>query len=53
MLVWNMRVKYGVLDADLYTFDETGFMMGTITPSTVVTKCGSTWTGKYSLTWQL
>lgn len=32
-LVENMRAKYGVDDADFYNFDETGFMMGVITPS--------------------
>ena len=37
-LVQNMRTKYGIQDADLYNFDETGFMMGIITPSMVVTR---------------
>jgi hypothetical protein len=37
-LVHNMRAKYGIQDADLYNFDETGFMMGMITPSMVVTR---------------
>jgi hypothetical protein len=37
-LVRNMRAKYGIDDADLYNFDETGFMMGVITPSMVVTR---------------
>ena len=37
-LVRNMRAKYGIQDADLYNFDETGFMMGIITPSMVVTR---------------
>ncbi|KFZ00561.1 hypothetical protein V500_01008 [Pseudogymnoascus sp. VKM F-4518 (FW-2643)] len=36
--VQNMRAKYSVTDADLYIFDETGFMMGMITPSMVVTR---------------
>ena len=42
-LVQNMRAKYGIQDADMYNFDETGFMMGIITPSMVVTRtdrCG-------------
>lgn len=42
-LVENMRMKYGVLDCDFYNFDETGFMMGQITPGMVVThadRCG-------------
>jgi hypothetical protein len=33
-----MMAKYGVLDDDLYNFDETGFMMGVITASMVVTR---------------
>jgi hypothetical protein len=37
-LVQNMRAKYGIQDADLYNFDETGFMIGIITPSMVVTR---------------
>ena len=36
-LVANMRAKYGILDCDLYNFDETGFMMGVICSSMVVT----------------
>ena len=32
-----MKAKYGVLDDDLYNFDETGFMMGQIASSMVVT----------------
>ncbi|EDO03136.1 hypothetical protein SS1G_05615 [Sclerotinia sclerotiorum 1980 UF-70] len=42
-LVSNMRAKYGILDCDFYNFDETGFMMGQISPHIVVTKadrCG-------------
>ena len=35
-LVGNMRAKYGVHDADIYNFDETGFMMGVISSSMVV-----------------
>jgi hypothetical protein len=37
-LVENMRAKYGVDDADFYNFDETGFMIGVISPSLVVTR---------------
>jgi hypothetical protein len=29
--------KYGVVDSDFYNFDETGFAMGLITPSMVIT----------------
>ena len=37
-LVHNMRAKYGIHDCDLYNFDETGFMMGVICASMVVTR---------------
>jgi hypothetical protein len=37
-LVENMRAKYGVVDQDLYNFDETGFAMGMIHASVVVTR---------------
>ena len=37
-LFQNMRAKYGVVDADIYNFDETGFMMGQICPGMVVTR---------------
>ena len=33
----NTRAKYGILDDDLYNFDETGFIMGIITPTMVAT----------------
>jgi hypothetical protein len=33
-----MRAKYRVVDSDFYNFDETGFMMGQITPGMVVTR---------------
>jgi hypothetical protein len=36
-LVKNIIAKYGVVDADIYNFDETGFMMGIITTGMVVT----------------
>ena len=35
--VANMRTKYGIQDYDFYNFDETGFMMGVICSSIVVT----------------
>ncbi|KFY31571.1 hypothetical protein V493_00990 [Pseudogymnoascus sp. VKM F-4281 (FW-2241)] len=37
-LVSNMRAKYGILDCDFYNFDKTGFMMGVICSSIVVTR---------------
>jgi len=37
-LVANMRVKYGIQDCDFYNFDETGFMIGVICSSMVVTR---------------
>jgi hypothetical protein len=36
-LVKNMRAKYNIQDADFYNFHETGFMMGVISGSMVVT----------------
>jgi hypothetical protein len=36
-LVRNMKAKYGIVDDDVYNFDETGFMMGIIFPGMVVT----------------
>jgi hypothetical protein len=45
-LVENMWAKYGVLDCDFYNFDETGFMMGVITPSIVVTRADRRGRGK-------
>jgi hypothetical protein len=33
-----MMAKYGVVDDDLYNFNETGFMMGVITASMVITR---------------
>jgi len=35
--VHNIKVKYGILDDDSYNFDETGFMMGIIIATMVVT----------------
>ena len=36
-LIHNTIAKYGIADMDIYNFDETGFMMGQITPTMVVT----------------
>ena len=36
-LVRNTIAKYGIQDADIYNFDETGFMMGVISTAIVVT----------------
>jgi hypothetical protein len=36
-LVQNMQAKYGIDEADFYNFDETGFAMGMISSSLVVT----------------
>lgn len=36
-LVRNMVAKYGILDEDIWNFDETGFMMGIISSAMVVT----------------
>ena len=36
-LVANMKAKYGILDCDMWNFDETGFMMGVISSTMVVT----------------
>jgi hypothetical protein len=36
-LVEQTKLKYGILDEDVYNFDEAGFMMGKITTELVVT----------------
>jgi hypothetical protein len=36
-LVHNIIGKYGILDADIYNFDETGFQMGVISTAKVIT----------------
>jgi hypothetical protein len=36
-LFQNVKAKYGILDDDIYNFDETGVQMGVITPGMVVT----------------
>ena len=33
-----MRAKYGMVDGDFYNFDETGFLIGQITPGMVITR---------------
>ena len=33
----NLKAKYGIQDEDIYNFDETGFMMGQIASTMVVT----------------
>ena len=37
----NTKAKYGILNEDTYNFDETGFMMGIITPIMVITTSDS------------
>jgi hypothetical protein len=37
LLLKNTIVKYGIVDADIYNFDETGFMIGIISTVMVVT----------------
>ena len=36
-LVRNVKAKYGIIDDDIYNFDETGFMLGIICAGMVVT----------------
>lgn len=36
-LVQNIKAKYGILDDNIWNFDETGFMMGQISSVLVVT----------------
>ena len=33
-----MKAQYGIADCDRYNFDETGFMIGMIEPSVMVTR---------------
>ena len=40
-LVQNVKAKYGIVDDDIYNFDETGFMMGIIFAGMVVTTSDS------------
>ncbi|KAF2834446.1 hypothetical protein M501DRAFT_1020805 [Patellaria atrata CBS 101060] len=41
-----MRAKYAIQDADLYNFDEIGFMMGVICGGMVVTRADRRGRGK-------
>lgn len=36
-LVWNTIMKYGILEQDIYNFDETGFQMGVASTAKVIT----------------
>jgi hypothetical protein len=45
-LFFDTRSKFGILDCNLYNFDETGFMMGVICPSMVVTRSDRRGKGK-------
>lgn len=36
-LIRNMVAKYGILESDIWNFDETGFMMGVISSAMVIT----------------
>jgi hypothetical protein len=36
-LFQNVKVKYGILDDDIYNFDETGVQMGVIISGMIVT----------------
>jgi hypothetical protein len=35
--VQNTKAKYGIVDKDMYNFDETGFIMGKILSQSVIT----------------
>ena len=35
--MYNIKVKYGILNDNTYNFDETGFIMGIIIATIVVT----------------
>jgi RecB family endonuclease NucS len=45
-LFQNIRAKYSIVDADIYNFDETGFIIGVICPGTVVTRADRRSRGK-------
>jgi len=36
-LVKNVKAKYGIVNEDIYNFDETGFQMGMISSQTIIT----------------
>ena len=35
--MWNVKAKYGIVDDDIYNFDETRFIIGIIFAGIVVT----------------
>jgi len=35
--MYNIKVKYGILNNDIYNFDKTGFIIGIIIATMVVT----------------
>jgi len=35
--MYNIKVKYGIINDDIYNFDKTGFIMGIIIATIVVT----------------
>jgi hypothetical protein len=37
-VVRNLIAKYGILEEDIYNFDETGFQIGVISTSKVITR---------------
>jgi hypothetical protein len=41
-----MRAEYAIQDCDFYNFDETGFMMGVISPAMVVARADRCGRGK-------
>jgi hypothetical protein len=45
-LVQNIKAKYGIQDYDFYNFDETGFIIGVISPAMVVTRSDRRGRGK-------
>jgi len=40
-LIYNYKVKYSIFDDNIYNFDETGFIMGIIIATMVVTTLNS------------
>jgi hypothetical protein len=41
-----MRAKYGIINSDFFNFDETGFIIGVICASMVVTRADRLGRGK-------
>jgi len=37
MLLETIIAKYGIVESDIYNFDETGFLMGFITTGMIIT----------------